>query len=467
VPPTAALRGADLVEARRRPTGRRLGLPALLLALGAWLATLGPVHGFPLFGYAAAVAIVFGASFLVPIVLTLVIRAVERPVRSRLRVEDWLAVRNLAAAVPRISISVAALAVSLSMMVAIAVMIGSFRETVIYWVAQTLQADLFVGPGTRRRTGGDESLSAEVTAGVSASPDVAAVDRFRVREIPYGDSRIRLGCGEFDVLLAHATLLFKEPRDARDAMRQAIGQDAVVVSESFALKYRVRPGDRVPLPTPDGMARFRVAAVYYDYSNDRGVVMMDRATYARYYRDVAPSGLSVYLKAGVDPERARERLLAVLGDRHRVSITTNAAVRTEALRVFDSTFAITYALELVAILVAILGVAGSLLTRVLERAPELALLGLLGLDRRRMRRMVLGEAAVIGAVSQAVGLLIGLALSLVLIYVINVQSFGWTIQFHLPVAFLVQSSLATIAATTLAGLYPARRAIGLTPRQDE
>jgi putative ABC transport system permease protein len=195
--------------------------------------------------------------------------------------------------------------------------------------------------------------------------------------------------------------------------------------------------------------------------------MMDRSTYERRYRDSGVNGLSVYLEPGIDPEAARGRLLAAIGESHSVSIATNGAVRTEALRIFDSTFAITYALELIAILVAILGVAGTLLTRILERAPELRILGLVGLDRRQMRRMVLGEAVVIGAASQAVALVIGLGLSLILIYVINVQSFGWTIQFHLPGGFLLQSSLATVAATALAGLYPARRAARLAPRQDE
>ena len=137
------------------------------------------------------------------------------------------------------------------------------------------------------------------------------------------------------------------------------------------------------------------------------------------------------------------------------------------LRIFDSTFAITYALELIAIVVAMLGVAGTLLTLVLERRRELSLLRLTGADRHQVRKMVIIEAALIGAVSQGIGLVMGFALSLVLIYVINVQSFGWTIQFHLPTAFLIQSSIAVIVATAVAGIYPARRAAQLVLSHDE
>jgi putative ABC transport system permease protein len=144
-----------------------------------------------------------------------------------------------------------------------------------------------------------------------------------------------------------------------------------------------------------------------------------------------------------------------------VLIFTNASIRAEVLRIFDSTFAITYALEVIAILVAILGVATTLLALILERRREIVMLRLIGAGRRQVRKMVLIEAGLMGAVSQTIGLAVGLLLSLVLIYVINVQSFGWTIQFHLPVGFLLQSSLLILIATALAGLYPARRAAQL------
>ena len=115
---------------------------------------------------------------------------------------------------------------------------------------------------------------------------------------------------------------------------------------------------------------------------------------------------------------------------------------------------------------AILGVSGTLLTLILEREREFAILRLVGTGRRQIRRMVVGEAVLIGVVGQGIGLAVGFALSLVLIYVINVQSFGWTIQFHLPLGFLLQSSALMIVAAALAGLYPARRAIALTMERD-
>lgn len=467
VPPTAALRGADRLETRTQVPRRLFLVPALLLGLAAWAATRGPVNGLPLYGYGAALAVVFGASFLVPLVLIVVVRVLVPTARRLLEVEDWLAMTNLSAAVPRLAISVAALSVSLSMMVAIAIMIGSFRETVSYWISQTLQADLFISPATRQQPGAGDTLSPDLLELVARAPGVAAVDRFRAIEVPYRDTVVRVGAGDFAVVLSHGALLFKAPADAQDRMRGAVGRDVVVVSEAFTLKQGLGPGDVVTLPTDHGEAPFAIAAVYYDYSNDRGVVMMDRGTFERHFDDRSINGITVYLRENVDPDAARTALLAAIADRHEVFINTNRSLRQEVLRIFDSTFAITYALELIAIIVAMLGVSGTLLTLALEREQELRILRLVGTARRQVRRMVVGEAVVIGAVSQLLGLAVGLVLSLLLIFVINVQSFGWTIQFHLPVAFAVQSSVLVVTATAVAGLYPAYRAARLTMAHEE
>jgi putative ABC transport system permease protein len=241
----------------------------------------------------------------------------------------------------------------------------------------------------------------------------------------------------------------------------------VIVSEAFSMRYRKYDGDTIDIPTPLGAKPFRIAAVYYDYSSDRGVAVMDWGTFRKYFGDMPPTGVAAYLPDTVDPEKVRGEMAEMLDEGHRAFIFTNRTLRTEILRVFDSTFAITYALELIAIAVAMLGVAGTLLTLVLERRRELSLLRLAGANRRQVRRMVIIEAALIGAVSQGIGLAVGFALSMVLIYVINVQSFGWTIQFHLPLAFLVQSSIVVVIATSIAGIYPAQRAAQLVLSHDE
>lgn len=467
VSPTSAMRGNDRIETRFRLRPIYLLVPAALGLLGWWFSRLGPVNGLPAFGYASAVAIVFGAAFLVPAVLFVLGRIGDKPLFRIFRIEGRLANANLTGAIPRISISVAALAVSLSMMVAIAVMIGSFRQTVIYWVEQTLKADLYMRPATRNNVADDIVFSPEAERIVASHPMVAAADRFRNFDIPYGGGLVTLGTGEFEKQLKHGNLVFKAPADGRQEMKAAIGRDACVVSESFAIRHGKSVGDTIRLETPAGQVDFRVNAVYYDYSSDRGIIVMDRGTFSKYFGEPQTTSLSVYLKPGADPDRVRDDLNRSFGRRFNILIYTNNTIRQEVLRIFDSTFSITYALEVIAIFVAILGVASTLLTLILERSREINILRLIGADRGQIRKMVVIEAGLMGGVSQAIGLTMGLLLSLVLIYVINVQSFGWTIQFHLPWGFLIQSSILILIATALSGLYPARRASQLRMAQEE
>ena len=462
VTPIAAVRDVDRFVWDRGVPLRSAALAMLLFGAGWWLSTREAVGGLPVFGLGAALMVVFGAAALVPALLEL-LRRVRLPWRW-FGLEGRLAHANLSASVSRLAVSVAALVVSLAMLAAIAIMVGSFRDTVDYWVGQTLQGDLFVATADRAPLGPAVTISAATERRLAAHHAVAALDRFSHVDLSYGPNRdlIILGTGDFEVLLEHGGLLLKTPTDGRAAMRRAVGADAVVVSESFAIKHDVAVTDRIELDTPQGARPFQVVAVYYDYSSDRGLVVMDRTTFARHYGAQRPTGLTLYLVPDADPEAVREELLAGAGPDHRLFIRTNAALRAEVLRIFDATFAITYALEAIAIFVAIIGVAATLVTLTLERRRELAMLRQLGAGRGQIRRMVVIEAAMLGMLSQGVGLPVGVMLSLILIYVVNVQSFGWTIQFHLPLGFLVQSTLLIAVTTALAGLYPARIATRLT-----
>ena len=462
VTPIAAVRDVNRFVRDRRVPRRSAALAVLLFGAGWWLSTREAVGGLPVFGLGAALMVVFGAAALVPALLEL-LRRVGLPWRW-FGVEGLLAHANLSASVSRLAVSVAALVVSFAMLVAIAIMVGSFRDTVGYWVGQTLQGDLFVATADRAPLGPAVTISAATERRLAAHPAVAALDRFSNVDLPYGPDRdlIILGAGDFEVLLEHGGILFKTPTDGRAAMRRAVGADAVVVSESFAIKHDVAVDDRIELDTLQGARPFQVVAVYHDYSSDRGLVVMDRTTFVRHYGAQRPTGLTLYLELDADPEAVREELLAGVGPDHRLFIRTNAALRAEVLRIFDATFAIAYGLEAIAIFVAIIGVAATLVTLTLERRRELAMLRLVGASRGQIRRMVVIEAAMLGMLSQGVGLPVGVVLSLILIYVVNVQSFGWTIQFHLPLGFLAQSTLLIAVTTALAGLYPARIATRLT-----
>jgi putative ABC transport system permease protein len=208
----------------------------------------------------------------------------------------------------------------------------------------------------------------------------------------------------------------------------------------------------------DRLVNVTVAGIYYDYSSERGLVIFDRSTLLKYLPDLPATNLAIYARPGADSTELRYAVEARLAN-YRVVVAPNRTLRQNAVTIFDRTFAITYALEGVAIAVAMLGAANSLLAMVLDRRRELGLLRYLGAAPAQLRRMILLEAGFLGMAAN----LLGFVLSLVLIYVINKQSFGWTIQFHPPFALLAAASALVWLATVLAGIYPARAAARLNP----
>ena len=265
-----------------------------------------------------------------------------------------------------------------------------------------------------------------------------AVDRLRAYEINFENMPATLASADLNVLRSYHNSDFFSGRPKEQVLAELRDSNTVIVSEPFTYKHHLKAGDSLTLSLGQTRASFRIADVYYDYASERGSILMDRKTMLRYLPDPAPSNLAIYVSSDAQMGVVRAEIeKAVAG--HCVLMFSNRDLRAEAIRIFDRTFAITYALEAVAVIVAVMGIAGALLALVIDRRRELGLLQFLA------------------------GLALGFALSLILIYVINKQSFGWTIRFHWPVVVLLGALTVVYAATVLAGLYPAEVAVRLNP----
>jgi len=459
-PAEALRRGAhERLRQLRRNRDAAAGLVVLLAAYG--LARLPALDSRPLFGYGAAILLVGGSALLMPLAVTGFSRVASAALGWMNSVVGLLAARSLSASLGRASVLAMALATAIAMMASVAILVTSFRRTVDLWAAQTFRADLFIRPtgvsGGRPQRAAIDPLAIQA---IAATPGVAAVDAFRAVEITFRGNPAFVACGDWDVLRRYGNLMFLDGRRAGDVLRPAPG--LVVISEPFSLRNQVRQGDTILLPTPAGDRPFRVAGVYYDYTSDRGYAVMDRSDWLRSGGGPEATRLSVYLQPGAGAEGVRQALSERTANR-ALLITLNREVKANVMRIFDRTFAITWVLEAIAILVAVMGIANALLALVLERRRELGILRYLGASGRQLRRLVVFEAALLGLLACAAGLLLGFALSLVLIYVINRQSFGWTIQFSLPVGFLAAATLAIYAVTCLSALFPARQAARIDP----
>jgi ABC-type transport system, involved in lipoprotein release, permease component len=461
VPPVEAMARGRVDYHSRINARRNLTLAVLLALAGTLAAWLPPVAGKPLFGYLAALVLIASASLAIPALVSAVSRGASALARRLLGVEAFMASRGLAASLHRTSVLVGALATAIAMVVSVGVMVGSFRETVLLWMDDQLRADLYVRPAGAGSADRHPVMSPEVPDLIEKVPGVAAVDRFRALRISYHGLPATLGAGETQVALRFGRTRFLSGT-REEALSRLPGGDSVIVSEPFANKHKVGKGDFVELALGGTTRRFEILGVYYDYANERGTIMMDRSTLLKYLPDPSPSSVAVYLEPERDIETVRAELERAVAGR-RVLITSNRALRREAIRIFDRTFAITYALEAVAVAVAVMGIGGALLALVVDRRREFGLLRFLGASAGQVRQLILFEAGLLGLLANLAGFVLGAALSLVLIYVINKQSFGWTIQFHWPVAVLLAALSLIDAATIAAGLYPARVAARLRP----
>jgi putative ABC transport system permease protein len=461
VAPAEAMRREAREHDARLHVGRDLTLAAGFAVLAALLCQFGPIDGRPVLGYVATLCAVISAALVSPAFVTFVIRVLRAPLKQIPGAAGLIAGRSLVAAMARTSIVVTALATAISMMVAVGIMVGSFRETVQVWLVNQLRADIYLRAAGPATAGIYPAMDSQVPAIIGATPGVGEVDVFHAFPFRYEGTQATFGAGVMDIVRRRRTLRFLSG-DADGILRSLPGQDRAIVSEPFANKHNVRVGQVLRIPLATGTVRLTVAGIYYDYANDKGFVLTDRSTLLRYLPDQSVTNIAVYLKPGAPADSVRRDLEARLGA-FPVMIAANAVLREGAIQVFDRTFAVTWALEAVAILVAMLGAASALLALVLDRRREIGLIRYLGAAKSQVRNMILTEAALLGLLAGLLGLALGTALSLVLIYVVNKQSFGWTIQFHPPALLLGGALLLVWAFTILAGVWPARFAARLEP----
>jgi putative ABC transport system permease protein len=442
--------------------GRYALVGAALIAMGAALCWLPPVNGRPLFGYLATLLLILGTAMLVPALVMLLNRATHRRIRSVLGVEAMLASRSLTASLRRTSVLVAALATAVAMMASVGIMVGSFRETVMVWMDNQLTADLYLRAAAPGSPGSYPAMDASIANDIESLPEVAAVDRYRNVPFQLDGLPASFGFGDSRLMLTQERMRFLPGQDREAILHQLPTGPYVIVSEPFSQKHSVGAGDRLSLPLPDGAMRVTVLGVYIDYSSERGTVYGDRHVFGSRFPQPVLTNISITLKPGVRIEDGRRAVEQRLAGR-KVLLTANRTLREEAMRIFDQTFAITWALEGVAIFVAVMGMAGALIALVIDRRRELSLLRFLGASKRQVRALIYFEAALLGLISNAVGLALGFALAFILIYVINRQSFGWTFQFHWPGSLLAGALTLIYLATLASAWFPARTATRLNP----
>jgi putative ABC transport system permease protein len=446
--PALALKAGDEEAALRHV---RSVLPgALLLASGAALSQAPPVYDLPLFGYLAVALVLIGAILVMPRFAEV---ALGRLPRVRYA-PATLAAAQLQATPRQVGVSLAAIVASLSLMVSMLIMIGSFRASLDTWLDAMLPADLYVRAGRAGETGYFSADEQQAIAQVKGVRDAVFVR----------SQNVLLRADRPAVTLLARPFENGRPRDieAIDSASVTPGPGALPaawLSEVASDLIGAKPGDTIELPIGGALRAFRVAALWRDYARQNGAVVINRAVYVAVTGDARASEAALHLEPGARFEEVAQGVRDRFDEPQALEITSTRELKAVSLSIFDRTFAVTYVLEGAAVLIGLFGVSASFSAQALARRREFGVLRHLGMRRRDVGAMLACEGFAVGTLGVVAGLAVGWLVSLILVHVINRQSFHWSMDMHLPWRELVVLSLTLVVAATVTAVLSGRRAM--------
>jgi len=447
-PPARTLKGGDgdFTVVARQSTYAGVAL----LGVGAALSRLPSLGGLPVFGYAAIAALLFGAVLLVP---TLTVKALSLAPHTRRIVLDT-AVAQLRENVGLSTLSLASIIVSFSLMVAMAIMVYSFRVSFDHWLGKLLPADMQL----REPFGSDTAFwSAADQAGLSAVAGISRIEFRRTRQLLLDPARAPVTLIARGATAAQAAEAL--PLVRSDKLPLPSNAEPAWISEALQDLYGYKLGDRIDLPLAGRTRRFTVAGIWRDYARISGSVVISRQAYLAATGDDSANEGSVWLNTGASAALTEAALRARFARGDSIEILTSTALRERSLQIFDRAFAITYALEAIAVIIGLTGVSFAASSTALARRAEFGMLRHIGMLRRQIVGMLASEGILTSAFGVAYGLALGTALSLVLVYVINRQSFNWSIDLAIPAWQLAILSVTLIAAAAVTAVWSGRAAM--------
>jgi len=447
--PARALKAGD--EARAFD---RLGSPwpgGVIIVIGGGAAFIPPVNGLPLFGYLAIALLLVGSILLMPRLMTRLLHALP-VLRSP---APALAHMQLANAPGPASLSLAAIVAAVSLTVSMAIMVASFRQSLDDWLEHVLPADLYLRAGGAGDTGylstGDQHRIAGLTG-------LRRVEFLRSQQVLLDPSRPRV------------TLLAREMDPTEPQARVPLVGPHLVprqgspppawVSEMVADVYGFAPGTVIELPVAGRAVRFTVAGVWRDYARQNGAVLIDRAVYVRLTGDANASDAALWLEPGVAPTDMEARVRAALPGGEGLEFAQPGEIRELSLRIFDRSFAVTYALEAAAVAIGLFGLSSSMASQVLARRREFGMLRHIGMTRLQIGLMLAAEGALTSAVGLIVGCGLGWLIGLILIHVVNRQSFHWSMDLLIPWLPVAAFCTVMLLLATLTAIVSGRQAMG-------
>lgn len=454
IPPNTALTRSILESKSRLVVILLAGAGLAAILLGVIVFQLSASSMLP--GFIGTALVVVGFAMLAAISMIAIMNLLEPILPRMFGFLGRMAPRNVIKNLSRTAVAVAALMVAIAVTIGINLMVDSFRSTVDLWLRQTLQSDVYLTAPSFVSSSSQTPIDPQVVEKVNTWPGVARVDVLRTIHLETSSGYIILSATSNPEIGVERMYVSRSL--AVEDIWPAMQQGGLLISETLARNLDLTgEGKMLKLPTPNGEVEMPVLGIYNDYSSSEGGIMMALNVYQDLWRDSTITAIGLRLQPGYQADQITQDLEERLGVTQKLIIRANQELRADVMDVFDRTFTITASLRILATVVAFIGILSTLLLIQLEKQREIGILRALGLTGGQLWRLTMLETGLMGLSAGLLAMPTGYVVTLILIYVINLRSFGWTIQLFLEPRVFVQSLGLAVLAALLAGIYPALR----------
>jgi putative ABC transport system permease protein len=440
----------------------------LFICSGIGLSYVDYLHApfdFPILAYIGILLIIAGFAFVCPFYLSMLLKVMRRPVERMFRAVGKITFGDMRGNIFRFSVAIMSVAISSALIIALLTLIFSLRSSLKGWINHYITADVYIKPDSCKSNYCYHPMSDEIATIVEGFPEVAGVDKFRTLQLEFLGKRVVAGFADIEIKRKYSRKRYFEKGYDKILAEMESDEKVAGISEYLSIKYGIKKGDTIKLNTPSGIAEFTVNDVYSSYSTTSGFIYLDRKWLREFWGLDDSTQFSVYVKDGVDIDEFIYKLNGRLLPDYSLEIMNNQELRQKIMNIFNSSFAITYAIELIAIIVSLIGVVNTLLALVFERKREISIIRYLGGSWKQIKQNMILSAGIVGITGIFLGMLLGPLMSIIFINVVNKISFGWEIHFKIPVMYMISITILLFFTTLLAGLLPSKVARKIDPKR--
>ncbi len=422
---------------------------------------------FPFLSYLGVFFLLIGFTCLTPLFLKIFIVIFKGTIAKLFKSIGIITIGDIEGNIYRFSVAVMSIAISTALIFSMVVLIFSFRNSLKTWLDESLTADIYIKPASCLSNFCYYPLSDNVVNIVESLPEIEDIYKFRAIQVKVKNSTAIAGFTNSEVMKKYFRVEYLDRKDREKALDELKENQEVAVSEYLRKIYGFKRGDKITLDTMEGKKDFIVNGVFLSYSTTSGLLILDRKWLKKYWKLDDVTQLSLFLKEGVDSKEFENKLKSILikNGNYSLEILNNKEIRKKIFKIFDRSFAITYAIEFIAIIISLIGIANTLLAFVIERKREISIIRYLGGSWKQIKGVLILSAGISAVSGIFLGFILGFLISIIFIKVVNQISFGWVVTYQIPFLFLFLLTIILFVSTTLAGFFPSTIAKKIDPKR--